>query len=146
MPNVPISNCVHSALDATMEAKLCAACNSEVKVKLRTTPELCKRLLPSFGSPHEPRVDHQHMDPASGSGSDWTPYNKQFGFPGIGMHKSLKERCEELLKQVEAQLGGMQGAFQSRACECLGCCKAKSEDDTCFFPMVEAVGAGDGQD
>jgi hypothetical protein len=145
-PNVPISGCTHNELDEKTQGALCDGCEAAVKVKLRTTPELCKRLKSSPLGATAPRFDQQNLDPASGSGSDWSPYNKKFGFPGIGMHKSLKERCEELLKKVEEKLGGMQGKFEKRACECLGCCKTKSEDDTCFFPMTEFVNKGDGMD
>ena len=41
--------------------------------------------------------------------------------------------------EIYKQLGAIIPRYNARACECLGCCKAKSDDDTCFFPMVEVV-------
>ena len=128
-----IQACKHNRKNALSAAKLCGLCKAAMAGKIHaaaTDKETICRQLESFTADWD-------KDPDATSGTEWTPYNEDFGFPGIPKHKSLKERCEKLYDALVGKIPGDAAAFAaSNACHCMGCC---DPIEACHFPIGNSV-------
>ena len=130
-PRMLIDACKHDPEDEDGAKKICDQCKKAVKGKIKVKPfkkeEVCEPIASWTG-----RLNgNGHED----KGNYWTPFNVKFGFPFIGPHKPLMERCEGLVSEMEGHLSGLKSAFEDGACHCLGCCDPV---DKCWFPIVSA--------
>ena len=129
-PLMLIEACKHNPEDKGTAKKLCDDCKKAVKGKIKMKPykkeDVCDPMDASMGD--------ANSNGDAETGNSWTPYNREFGYPFIGPHKPVKERCEELIDKLEGSLPGVQAEAEEAACHCLGCCDPHSK---CFFPIVE---------
>ena len=131
-PLLLIEACKHNVEDAEGAAKACSACKKAIAGKIKVEPfkEVCDELDAFEG--------RFNGDPKADKGNLWTPYNEKFGFPFIGPHKPIKERCEFLVKEMKGHLAGLKSAFEAGACSCLGCCDPHGgPKHKCWFPMID---------
>jgi hypothetical protein len=129
-PLMLVEACKHDPDDAAGAKKICDQCKKAVKGKIKVKPFKKEDVCEPMAS-WEGRLNGDgHED----KGNYWTPYNVKFGFPFIGPHKPLLERCEGLVLEMEGHLSGLKSAFEAGACHCLGCCDPV---DKCWFPVVE---------
>ena len=128
-----IQACKHNSKYPVSAAKLCGQCKAAMAGKIIASvvdKEFICRQLESFTAEWD-------KDPDATSGTEWTPYNEDFGFPGIGKHKPLKERCEHLHDALLGKIPADAAAFAaSNACHCMGCC---DPIEACHFPIGNTV-------
>jgi hypothetical protein len=116
-PGVMTPACHHTPEFAKESADLCAMCQSAVKVVLKTTND-CE-FLPVQKKPV----------------SSWAFDNSNVVMPiQLPRHKPFQERCVKTRALVASKFGEMTAEFQSKICECLGCC-AQQGQETCYYPV-----------
>ena len=128
-----IEACKHNPNNKLASAELCGTCKAamagKIVAKAFEKTNVCRQ-LESFHAEYG-------ADPNAAAGIKWTPYNKNFGFPGIGAHKPIKERCEELHDKIVGDLAANAAAFAaSNACHCMGCCDPIEQ---CHFPVGDTM-------
>ena len=129
-PLMLIDACKHNTEDEKGAKKICDACKKAIKGKIKVKPFKKEDVCEPMAS-WEGRLNGDgHED----KGNYWTPYNVKFGFPFIGPHKPLMERCEGLVEEMSGHLSGLKSDFEAGACHCLGCCDPVEK---CWFPIVE---------
>lgn len=134
-PKMMIDACKHNSEDKAASDKICNACKKAMKGKLDIKTYKAKDACGPFEA-FEGKYNSAGGKKGKSGGNDWTPTNVDFGFPFIGPHKPLKERCEGLVEEMESQLASLKSDFEEKACSCLGCC---DPPDECYFPLVEEV-------
>jgi hypothetical protein len=124
--HLPMPVCEHDATDTSKEDLLCAACKGAIVISLKPRLDKC--------------LDTGTEDDFSESSVQkiWEPLTLK-PMAVAGTHRTLKERCVALQEKMESVLPKLTAAFNERACECMGCCKPKKREETCFFPFWQGI-------
>ena len=118
--HLPMPMCEHDVTDTEKEDLICAACKGSIVISLK------------------PRMD-KCLD--TGTDDDFSSSSVQKIMEPLvlkpmavsGTHRTLKERCVKLQEKIEGILPKLTTAFNTRACECMGCCRPKKRERLVTF-------------
>jgi hypothetical protein len=133
-----IGACAHDPSDFQQADLVCTQCKAAVTVSFKLNNDRCADLMSS--KPVEMKADETDLFHAEHSekqvNSILEPYLlKPLGVAGT--HRSLRERCRELQKEVAGKLAEIVAVANEKVCNCLGCCTGKLRQ--CFFPQIEVT-------
>ena len=157
-PPLSIEACMHDENDKGRASTLCRECKKAMEGKIMAKPyaidKACGGLEsfspvygdnPRSGMPQKEESFYSKTTPKApvkdelGSRMRQGRTNYEFGFPGVGAHKALVERCERLHEKLEVDLPKFAKEFAAEnACHCMGCCDAVEK---CHFPIEESEAA-----
>jgi len=115
-PLVPLQFCQKA------DPAKCAACKQNVAVTVTPKPDVCSKFF-------------EEQPPA---GKDIALFARA-STPGpteVPKHHSMKKRCQEFITLLQGKIGSLTSDFNTKVCDCFGCCEPSSPEESCYFPVV----------